>query len=147
MDPAASAERLPDRRSFFNFRNTVVLLGIIVTTIGVVYFATAFSGIISEWGRVLDFALLTVIYVALGLHFAAMETDPELVHARGWRWLRTTTAFYILGLVGGGATVIAFLNVDAVNRAIKLLVVVALGLGLILVAATRWGRDRAPPGP
>lgn len=127
-----------DRRSFFNIRNTIVLLGIIVTTIGVVYFATAFAGVISEWGRVIDFLLLTVVYVSLGLHFAAMETGTELVHARGWKWLRTTTAFYILGLVGGGASVIAFLNVDAVDRALKLLIVVSLGMGLILVAAQRF---------
>lgn len=129
-----------DRRSFFNIRNTVVLMGVIVTTIGVVYFATEFADIISEWGRVLDFALLTVVYVSLGLHFAHLETGTELVHARGWKWLRTTTAFYILGLIGAGATVIAFLNVDAVDRALKLLIVVALGMGLILVAAQRLGK-------
>lgn len=135
-------EERVDRRSFFNMRNTVVLLGIIVTTIGVIYFATAFAGIISEWGRVLDFFLLAVVYISLGLHFASLETGTELVHARGWKWLRTTTAFYILGLVGGGATVIAFLNVDAVDRALKLLIVVVLGLGLILAAATRWNTKR-----
>lgn len=135
----------PDRRSFFNIRNTIVLLGVIVTTIGVIYFATEFADVISEWGRVLDFLLLTVVYISLGLHFSAMETGTELVHARGWRWLRTTTAFYILGLVGGGATVIAFLNVDAVDRALKLLIVVSLGMALILVAAQRFGpRARAP---
>lgn len=131
-----------DRRSFFNFRNTVVLMGIVVTTIGLVYFATEFADLVSEWGRVIDFALLTVIYVALGFHFAALESGTELVHARGWKWLRTTTAFYILGLVGGGATVIAFLSVDAIPRPLKLLVVVGLGLGLILVAASRLGGVR-----
>lgn len=143
MEPTSGAAGQVDRRSFFNFRNTVVLLGIIVTTIGIIFFATAFRGIVSEWGRVLDFLLLTIIYVSLGFHFAAMETDPELFHARGWRWLRTTTAFYVLGLVGGGATVIAFLNVDAVNQAIRLLVVVVLGLALILVAASKFGRTKA----
>ena len=135
-----------DRRSFFNFRNTIVLLGVIVTTIGVIYFAFEFADIISEWGRVLDFLLLTIAYTSLGLHFAAMETGTEHVHARGWRWLRTTTAFYILGLVGGGATIIAFLNVDAVNRALKLLVVVGLGLALILLAASRLGSGKRQMG-
>jgi uncharacterized membrane protein YkvI len=127
----------PDRRSFFNFRNSLVLMGILITTIGLIYFATAFSDVITQWGRVLDFFLLTVIYVALGLHFASTETSHDLVHARGWRWLRTTTAFYVLGLVGAGATIVAFLSVQGVDRAVKLLVIVALGLGLILVAATR----------
>lgn len=125
------------RASFFNFRNTLVLLGIVITTIGVVYFAFAFSDIISEWGRVLDFVLLSVAYTAMGLHFAHMETTQELFHARGWRWLRTTTAFFLLGIIGGAAAVIAFLNVESVNRALKLLIIVALGLALILFAAQR----------
>ena len=126
-----------ERASFFNFRNTLVLLGIVITTIGVIYFAFEFADVISDWGRVIDFLLLTVAYSAMGLHFASIETSPELMHARGWRWLRTTTAFYILGLVGGAATVISFLSVDGVDRALKLLVIVALGLGLILFAAQR----------
>jgi len=133
-----------ERRSFFNIRNTVVLMGIVVTTIALIYFATEFAGIISEWGRVIDFLLLTIVYVSLGLHFAGMETGTELVHARGWRWLRTTTAFYILGLIGAGSSVIAFLNVDTLDRALKLLVVVVLGLGLILAAAQKWSPRRPP---
>ena len=143
MDATTGASAAPHERSFFNFRNVLVLLGIIITSIGLIYFSFAFADLISQWGRVIDFALLTVIYVALGLHFAAQETGVELVRVRGWKWLRTTTAFYILGLVGGGASVIAFLNVDSLNRAIRLLVVVALGLGLILVAASRFGRTKA----
>jgi len=135
-----------ERRSFFNFRNTIVLLGVIVTTIALVYFATQFSPIISEWGRVVDFLLLTIVYTSMGLHFASMETSPELAHARGWRWLRTTTAFYILGLVSGGTSVISFLGVEAVSRPLKLLVVIVLGLGLILVAATRFGKGPGPSG-
>lgn len=129
------------RRSFFNFRNSLILMGIIITVIAIIYFATQFADVITEWGRVLDFLLLTVAYTALGLHFASLETSPELLHVRGWRWLRTTTAFFILGLVGGGATVIAFLNVDAVDRALKLLVVVSLGLALILFAAWKMPRQ------
>jgi hypothetical protein len=135
-----------EHRSFFNFRNTIVLLGVVITTIALVYFATAFAPLISEWGRVLDFFLLAVTYTSLGLHFASIETTPELAHARGWRWLRTTTAFYLLGLVSGGATIIAFLNVDAVSKPLKLLVVVVLGLALILVAATRVGKGPGPSG-
>ena len=132
----------PERRSFFNIRNTIVLLGIVVTSIALIYFATEFADVISEWGRVLDFLLLAVIYISLGLHFAGMETGTELVHARGWKWLRTTTAFYILGLVAGGSTVVAFLSVDSIDRALKLLVVAVLGLGLILAAAQRWSPKR-----
>ncbi|MFA5862663.1 MAG: hypothetical protein WDA16_13305 [Candidatus Thermoplasmatota archaeon] len=137
MSAAPATEHRP---SFFNFRNSIVLLGVVITTIGLIYFAFAFEDIISQWGRVIDFLLLAIIYISMGLHFASMETSPELLHARGWRWLRTTTAFYLLGIFGGGATVIAFLNVDALNRAIKLLVVVTLGLALILIAATRFGK-------
>ena len=117
---------------FFNFRNVLILLGIIITTVGLVYFATEFSDIISDWGRVLDLALLTVIYVSLGVHFSETEDSTTVIARKGWRWMRVTTALFLLGLVAGFSGVIAFLSVDALSRVVKLLTVVVLGLALIV---------------
>lgn len=131
---------------FFNFRNVLILLGIIITTVGLVYFATEFSDIISDWGRVLDLGLLTVIYVSLGVHFSEAEDSTAVIARRGWRWMRVTTALYLLGLVAGFSGVIAFLSVDALSRVIKLLVIVVLGLALIVVAA-RFVKQRPMERP
>ena len=126
-------------------RNVLVLMGIIVTVFGLVYFATEFIDVISDWGRVASFVLLAVVFVSLGMHFGQAGDPTELVDRGGWRWLRVTNALYILGAVCAGGGVIAFFAVEGVDRLVKVLVTIGLGLGLILVAARRV--DRRPRDP
>lgn len=124
--------------SSVNFRNVLVLLGIIVTVFGLVFFAVEFLDVISEWGRVGSFVLLGVVFIALGMHFEQVGDATEVVERGGWRWLRVTNALYILGAVCAGGSVIAFFAVDSIDRLVKVLVTLALGLGLILVASWRF---------
>lgn len=124
-----------------NLRNVLVLLGIIVTTAAMLYFATEFVDLISEWGRFASLVLLTVLFVALGAHFDASPDPTELVSRRGWRWLKVTNALYVLGAIGALASVIAFFAVDDLDRVWKVLAAIAVGLGLIVFAAQR---GRAP---
>jgi hypothetical protein len=127
-----------------NLRNVLVLLGIVITAMGVVYFATEFFDILSPWGRVLDLALFAVVFISLGLHFDR-QGDDELIGHRGWRWLRVTNALYILGAISTFGTVIVFFSTD-LDRIWKVLLTIALGIGLILGAARVMGK-RAPTAP
>ncbi len=123
-------------RPAVNLRNVLTLLGIVITTGGMIYFATEFVDVISDWGRVLSLTLLGVMFVALGVHFE--QTGASDVTTRsGWRWLKVNNALYILGAVSAFAGVIAFFSIDALDRLYKVAVTVVLGLGLILVAARR----------
>lgn len=122
-----------------NFRNVLVLLGIVVTTVGLIYFAMEFMDIISEWGRVLSLVLLGVMFVSLGVHFEQGGDATEVIERSGWRWLRVTNALYILGAVSTFGAVVAFLGIDELDRIWKVLVTLALGLALILFAARRYG--------
>lgn len=119
-------------------RNVYVLLGIIITAMAIIYFATEFGTDLSPWGRVLDLALLSVIFVALGAHFAATGDATEVVERNGWKWLRVTNALYILGAVGAFAAVIAFFVVPDVQPIVKVGAMMIVGLGLILAAARRY---------
>lgn len=124
--------------SGFNFRNMLILIGIIITAVGIIYFATVFIDRISDWGRLASTVLLVVVFVSLGLHF---ETGPEgrRGHGEGWTWLRVTTALYVLGLLSALVAVVVFLTMDAIDRVVKVLVTILFGLALILVAAKRFG--------
>lgn len=124
-------------RSGFNFRVVVILLGVLVTSLGVVYFATEFIDRLSDWGIVLSLLLLTVVFVSLGLHF---EQQP----APDAPWLRIPVALYALALVSGLVAAIRFLAIDELNRIVKVLVILALGLGM-LFAAARWLGPKPPP--
>lgn len=128
--------------SAVNLRNVLILLGIVLTTTGIVYFATEFFGVISSWGRVLDLALFATLFIALGVHFDARGEDEIVDGHRGWRWLRVTNALYILGAVATFAAVIAFFATD-LDRIWKVLVTILVGLGLILGAA-QFMRRRHP---
>lgn len=130
--------------SAVNLRNVLILLGIVLTTMGIVFFGTELSDLISEWGRVLDLTLFAVLFVALGVHFDAIG-DDEIVGRHGWRWLRVTNAFYLLGAIATFAMVIAFFQTD-LDRIWKVLITIVLGLALILGAATLL-RRAAPPAP
>lgn len=121
-------------------RNVLVLLGIILTTGGIVYFGTEFGVELSDRGRVLDLLLLGVVFIALGAHFAHAGDPTELVERSGWRWLKVTNALYILGAVAVFAGLIAFFAVPDLAAIWKVAIAILLGLGLILVASSRQGR-------
>ena len=128
-----------------NVRNVLVLLGIIITTAGLIYFATEFVDLISDWGRFLSLGLLTVVFVSLGLHFDE-QGAAELIGHTGWRWLKVTNALYVLGAIGALATTIAFFAIDDLDRLWKVLGAILGGLLLILFAARRIQSRSAPQG-
>lgn len=128
-----------------NLRNVLVLLGIIITTAGLIFFAVEFVDLISDWGRFLSLGLLTVVFVALGVHFEESTDPTELVGRPGWRWLKVTTALYVLGAIGALSTVIAFFAISELDRVWKALGAIFGGLALILAAAKWWGGHRPRP--
>lgn len=132
-------------RQAVNLRNVLVLLGIVITTVGLVYFATEFVDVISDWGRVVSLVLLGVVFVALGVHFEQAGESGEVVPHSGWRWLKATNALYLLGAVAAFAAVISFFSIETLDRVWKVLGTVAVGLGLILFAARRLGKRGDAP--
>lgn len=124
-----------------NLRNVLVLLGIVITTAGLVYFATEFVDLISDWGRVVALVLLAVVFVALGVHFEQSGAAAVTAHT-GWRWLKVNNALYVLAAVASFAAVVSFFVIDELDRIWKVAASIALGLGLIVVAA--WRMERRP---
>ncbi len=129
--------------SVFDVRNVLLLVGVLVATIGTVYFATEIRTRVSDGGRVLALVLLGVMYASLGHHFERQGSLGVAVDKRGWRWLRVTTMLYMLGVLAAVAALFVFLSIDAVDRLLKAGVAIGLGLALILVAA--WHMSSDPP--
>lgn len=124
--------------SSVQMRNVLVLLGIIITAGGILYFAVEFGGELSEWGRVIDLFLLGVVFIALGAHFSNAGDPTELIERSGWRWLRVTNALYILGAVATFSGLIAFFSVSDLRPIFKVAIAIVVGLALILAAARQW---------
>lgn len=123
----------------FHLRNVTVLLGIVLTAVALVYLSTEFLERISQWGRLISLVLITIMLVSLGRHFEVAGEETTLADRSGFRWLRVTTAFYLLGLLAALTGVIVFLGIDDLDPIFKALAALAVGVGLILVAARRFG--------
>lgn len=122
----------------FHLRNVLLLVGVIVASIGTIYFAAELHDRLSEAGRVASLILLGLVYGGLGHHFQD-DKDGFLVEKKGWRWLRVSTVLYGLGILAAGTAIFVFLGIDALDRLVKAAIVIALGLALILLAAKRFG--------
>lgn len=125
-------------RTVFNLRNVLLLAGVLVASIGTIYFATEISNRVSEWGRVVSLLLLSVVYGALGHHFETTGRSGVVLDKKGWRWLRVTSVLYLLGILAAGASIVVFLGIDAIDRLLRAAIVIVFGLGLILFAASRF---------
>lgn len=129
----------------FNLRNILLLLGIILTGTGIVFFATTFIERLSDWGRVAALLLLAVVVIALGRHFETTERSAVLIEKKGWRWLRVPTTLYLLGLLATFTGAIVFFGIDSVGRLVKAGVAIGVGLGVILFTARRFDADHGGP--
>lgn len=133
-----------DRGTVFNLRNVLLLIGVIVASIGTIYFATEISDRVSDWGRVVSLLLLSVVYGSLGHHFEVTGQWGLLVDKKGWRWLRITSVLYLLGILAAATSIVVFLGIDAIDRLVRAAIVIVAGLALILLAASRF-QDRDAP--
>lgn len=127
-----------EQGTVFNLRNVLLLIGVLVASIGTIYFATEISQRVSAWGRVVSLLLLSVVYGGLGHHFETTGQWGLLVDKKGWRWLRVTSVLYLLGILAAGAGIIVFLGIDTIDRLLKAAIVIVVGLALILFAASRF---------
>lgn len=134
-------------RTVFHFRNVLVLTGIIVAGVGILYFAAEFVDRLSPWTRVASLVLLAVMCTAMGRHFETQETGTQLVDREGWRWLRVTTALYLLGLLSALSSVVVFLGLEGVDRLVKAAVAIAVGLGIVVFGARRFDQVEQPAEP
>lgn len=130
-----------DQGTVFNLRNVLLLMGVILASIGTIYFATEIRTRISDWGRVISLLLLSVVYGGLGHHFELAGQSGIVLDKKGWRWLRVTSVLYLLGLLAVGTSVIVFLNIETIDRLLKAAIVTLFGLGMILFTASRFQRE------
>lgn len=132
-----------DRDTIFNLRNVLLLVGVVIASIGTIYAASELSDRLSDWGRLAGLLLLSVVYGSLGHHFETTGHSGLIVDKKGWRWLRVTSALYVLSILGVAVSIFVFLGIDTIDRLVKTAVVIGVGLLLILFAASRFEPGQA----
>ncbi len=123
-------------KRIFHLRNVLVLVGIVITGVGIIYFASEFIHRLSDWGRVSSLVLLGIVLLSVGRWFE-LTGQGEIVEKEGWRWFRIPTALYLLAILSLLTAVIAFLAIDRVDRLVKAAVAILVGLTVLILGASR----------
>ncbi|MCA1811469.1 MAG: hypothetical protein LC623_05605 [Halobacteriales archaeon] len=129
-------------------QGALTFLGFAISIMAVFYFASeyVFRATISEWTRLGALALLGLCFAFLGVYLRDTTLGQPFFAGPRLAWLRPPVVMYLLALFAGIAAEAVFLGMDDVDRAVKILVSLLVGVGLI-VAVARRSKHPAPPAP
>lgn len=126
-------------------QGALTFLGFAVSVIAVFYFAIEYIPRVSEWTQVASLILLGLAFAFLGAYLRETAVGQPFFSGPRLQWLRPPVVLYLLAIFSGIVAEIRFLGIDDVAKPIKILVSLALGIGLIVVVARRSGRDSPSP--
>jgi hypothetical protein len=129
-------------------QGALTFLGFAISIMAVFYFAFeyVFRPDISEWTRLAALALLGLCFAFLGVYLRDTTLGQPFFAGPRLAWLRPPVVMYLLALFAGIAAEAVFLNMDDVDRAVKILVSLLVGVGLIVLVARR-SKSASPPAP
>ncbi|HUR64015.1 MAG TPA: hypothetical protein VM241_05995 [Candidatus Thermoplasmatota archaeon] len=126
-------------------QGALTFLGFAISIMAVFYFASTyvFRYDVSEWTRLGALILLGLCFAFLGVYLRDTTLGQPFFAGPRLAWLRPPVVMYLLALFAGIAAETVFLNMDGVDRAVKILVSLLVGIGLIVGVARR--SKTAPP--
>lgn len=127
-------------------QGALTFLGFAISIMAVFYFATeyVFRPAISDWTRLAALVLLGLCFAFLGVYLRDTTLGQPFFAGPRLSWLRPPVVMYLLALFAGIAAEAVFLGMDDVDRAVKILVSLLVGVGLIVLVARR-SRHATPP--
>jgi energy-converting hydrogenase Eha subunit B len=127
----------------------LTFLGFAISIMAVFYFAGTyvFRPDISEWTRLAALILLGLCFAFLGVYLRDTTLGQPFFAGSRLAWLRPPVVMYLLALFAGIAAESVFLGMDGVDRAIKILASLLVGIGLIVAVAQRAKRPAPPTAP
>ena len=124
-------------------QGALTFLGFALSVIAVFYFAIEYIPRVSEWTQVLALILLGLAFALLGVFLRGTSVGQPFFTGPRLQWLRPPVVLYLLAIFSGIVAEIRFLSVDGVPKPVKILVSLAIGIGLIVFVAQRAGRRNA----
>jgi hypothetical protein len=126
---------------------SLTFLGFALSVIAVFYFAIQYIPRVSEWTQVAALLLLGLAFASLGVYLRGTSVGQPFFSGPRLQWLRPPVVLYLLAIFSGIVAEIRFLSIDAVATPIKILVSLAIGIGLIVAVAQRAGRRSSDQDP
>lgn len=122
-------------------QGAMTFLGFTISLLTIFYFSIEYLPRVSDWTRLLALVLMGLCLAFLGVYVRETSVGQPFFDGPKLRWLRPAAVLYIAALVCGIAADIVFLGMDAVERPIKILASLLVGIGLIVAVAMRNRRD------
>jgi hypothetical protein len=130
-------------------QGALTFLGFALSVIAVFYFAVEYIPRVSPWTQVAALILLGLAFALLGVYLRGTSVGQPFFSGPRLQWLRPPVVLYLLAIFSGIVAEIRFLSIDGVPKPVKILISLAIGIGLIVVVAqraSRRGSGAAPPG-
>ncbi len=121
-------------------QGSLTFLGFVISIIAVIYFAGSYIPDVGEWTQLAALILLGVFFTFLGIYIRSTDVGGPFFGEK-LLWLRPTYVLYLLAIISGIIAEIRFLTIDDVARPVKILVSLAIGVGLIVFVALRSKHD------
>lgn len=127
-------------------QGALTFLGFAISIMAVIYFATeyVFRAAISPWTRLAALVLMGLCFAFLGVYLRDTTLGQPFFTGPRLAWLRPPVVMYLLALVAGISAEFVFLGMEEVDRSVKILASLLVGVGLIVVVARR-NKAQAPP--
>lgn len=122
---------------------SLTFLGFIISDLAVLYFAMEYMPLVADWTRVIALIFLALMFAFLGAYLRQTVLGEPFFEGPRLRWLRPAVVMYLSAIITGIAAELAFLGLDGIDRPLKILLSLIVGIGLIIAVATRH-RKEAP---
>jgi hypothetical protein len=120
-------------------QGALTFLGFSISVLAVLYFALEYIPRVSPWSQVAALILLALAFAFLGVYLRGTEVGEPFFHGPRLRWLRPPVVLYLMAIFSGIVAEIRFLSIGDVPVPAKILVSLAIGIGLI-VGVSQWSR-------
>ena len=121
-------------------QGALTFLGFAISLMAVFYFASTYLPEVSEWTRLAALVLLGLAFAFLGVYIRDTSIGTPFFSGPRLAWLAPANVLYLAALFCGVVAEVVFLSMDGVARPVKILVSLAVGIGLIVAVAMRAKR-------
>lgn len=128
-------------------QGSLTFLGFAISVLAVFYFAIEYIPRVSEWTQLAALVLLGLAFAFLGIYLRQTVVGEPFFSGPRLQWLRPPVVLYLLAIFSGIVAEIRFLTIGDVAVPLKILVSLAIGIGLIVAVARRSGRDAKTDRP
>lgn len=128
-------------------QGALTFMGFVISVLAVFYFAVEYIPLVSDWTRIGALILLALMFGFLGAYLRQTVIGDPFFEGPRLRWLRPAVVMYLSAIVSGISAEIAFLGMDGIDRPIKILGSLLVGIGLVVGVARRYHKEESETAP